>query len=239
MYVGFFRNFLLMASFLGIGVGILYGRDPRAARSCRSSRCSCSRRHRAGRRSPELDVPLRTLRRDLLRRRAATPRRRRELHRPAADRDADDDRDGRARAAARRRSCGPMPPLRAYAIDIAGSMTGVAAFTLLSCLGVGRTVGSSSWSRCWSCSRPGPAGSPAWSARRPDRPCSVWSVRAGTCRRRGRPTSGSRCATGGPRSICVNGIPHQAMSIDRRSRWIDSFYEQVYGWFPGTRSIAS
>src|SRR5918999_495707 len=28
-YVGFFRNFLLMASFLGIGVGILYGRARR------------------------------------------------------------------------------------------------------------------------------------------------------------------------------------------------------------------
>ena len=31
-YVGFFRNFLLMASFLGIGAGILYGRDPRAGK---------------------------------------------------------------------------------------------------------------------------------------------------------------------------------------------------------------
>ena len=29
IYVGFFRNFLLMASFLGIGLGILWGRDPR------------------------------------------------------------------------------------------------------------------------------------------------------------------------------------------------------------------
>ena len=29
IYVGFFRNFLLMASFLGIGVGILWGRDPK------------------------------------------------------------------------------------------------------------------------------------------------------------------------------------------------------------------
>jgi hypothetical protein len=28
IYVGFFRNFLLMASFLGIGMGILWGRDP-------------------------------------------------------------------------------------------------------------------------------------------------------------------------------------------------------------------
>ena len=29
IYVGFFRNFLLMACFLGIGVGILWGRDPK------------------------------------------------------------------------------------------------------------------------------------------------------------------------------------------------------------------
>ena len=28
IYVGFFRNFLLMASFLGIGIGILWGRNP-------------------------------------------------------------------------------------------------------------------------------------------------------------------------------------------------------------------
>jgi len=32
IYVGFFRNFLLMASFLGIGLGILWGRDPRRIR---------------------------------------------------------------------------------------------------------------------------------------------------------------------------------------------------------------
>ncbi len=29
IYVGFFRNFILMASFLGIGLGILWGRNPR------------------------------------------------------------------------------------------------------------------------------------------------------------------------------------------------------------------
>ncbi|HSL77645.1 MAG TPA: hypothetical protein VK867_11910, partial [Candidatus Limnocylindrales bacterium] len=29
IYVGYFRNFLLMASFLGIGLGILWGRDPK------------------------------------------------------------------------------------------------------------------------------------------------------------------------------------------------------------------
>ncbi len=29
IYIGFFRNFLLMASFLGIGLGILWGRNPR------------------------------------------------------------------------------------------------------------------------------------------------------------------------------------------------------------------
>ena len=29
VYVGYFSNFLLMASFLGIGAGILFGRDPR------------------------------------------------------------------------------------------------------------------------------------------------------------------------------------------------------------------
>ena len=40
IYVGDYRNFLLMASFLGIGMGILWGRDPSASRSPPSGRCS-------------------------------------------------------------------------------------------------------------------------------------------------------------------------------------------------------
>ena len=41
IYVGFFSNFLLIASFLGIGLGILLGRAGRPCGS-RPSRCSCS-----------------------------------------------------------------------------------------------------------------------------------------------------------------------------------------------------
>src|SRR3990170_148860 len=70
IYVGYFRNFLLMASFLGIGVGILWGRDPKR-------------------------LPISPF--------------------------------------------GPLlpslPPLKAYSIDIVGSMTGVALFTVLSATG--------------------------------------------------------------------------------------------------------
>ena len=42
-----------------------------------------------------------------------------------------------------------MPPLRAYAIDIAGSMTGIAAFTAAVRLG---DAAGSSGSRSWRCS---------------------------------------------------------------------------------------
>ena len=41
-YIGFFSNFVLMASFLGIGLGIILGR--RGVRpSCRPSPCCCWR----------------------------------------------------------------------------------------------------------------------------------------------------------------------------------------------------
>ena len=43
VYVGYFSNFLLMASFLGIGAGILFGRDAQRDRRSRRSRRSCSR----------------------------------------------------------------------------------------------------------------------------------------------------------------------------------------------------
>ena len=53
-YIGFFTNFLLMASFLGIGLGILLGRDADARRS-RSSRC-CSSRSSSSISSAQLNV---------------------------------------------------------------------------------------------------------------------------------------------------------------------------------------
>ena len=45
-----------------------------------------------------------------------------------------------------------MPPLRAYAIDISGSLAGIAAFTAMSFAGIGPTgwtvVGRACWSPC-------------------------------------------------------------------------------------------
>src|SRR4029079_19623201 len=135
-YVGFFSNFLLMASFLGIGVGILLGR-----------------------RTPKLELspfPPLLLAVVLLSYGA---------HLNIQARDPSEiffglnDSNGADvnfivlplivmlvtfLMASLALPLGPllrsMPPLRAYAIDIAGSMLGIAAFTLLAFLGTGPTA---------------------------------------------------------------------------------------------------
>ncbi len=125
-----------------------------------------------------------------------------------------------------------MPPLRAYSIDIAGSMTGIALFTLLSAsgtpplvwfsvvavlvsllgLGVGLTRGSivtagSLVAVLVLVALRTPAG-------------QIWSPYYRI----------DEYPSNGVGAINVNGIPHQAMwPIDRQ---IDPFYEQVYRWFP-------
>ena len=125
VYLGFFRNFLLMASFLGIGAGILFGRDPTRVPPV------AVRAGPAGGRRPRRDVH--------------APR----LHRPVGrDRVRDHERATggprnflilalivmltsiimAAAALPLGRLLTSMPPLRAYAIDICGSMTGIAAF---------------------------------------------------------------------------------------------------------------
>ena len=131
IYVGYFRNFLLMASFLGIGVGILWGRDPKRVPLSPFGPLLLGlvvlvTQFRV---SIELDSPGR----DLLRAQREQGRRH-QLPGPArARRDRDDDH-GRAGGAAR----GPAPrdaAAKAYSVDIAGSMTGIALFTLLSATG--------------------------------------------------------------------------------------------------------
>ena len=126
-----------------------------------------------------------------------------------------------------------MPPLRAYSIDIAGSMTGIALFTLLSASGTPPIV----WFSVVAVLRLA-----ARSRCRAD-------ARLDRDRRlaRGGPRAGRACGTpagqiwspyyrideyhsNGIGAINVNGIPHQAMwPLDRQ---MDPFYEQVYRWFP-------
>ena len=93
IYVGFFRNFLLMASFLGIGLGILLGTQREADRAA-AFRAPAARRDDPGRdRSSE--HPAHVPGRDLLR-----PQReqgsRRQLHRAAGDGGPGGTPDGRA-----------------------------------------------------------------------------------------------------------------------------------------------
>src|SRR6476660_5518320 len=132
-YVGFFSNFLLMASFLGIGVGILL-------------------RRRGGRLplSPFAPLLLVTV---FLVYGAQLNIQARDAGEIIFGLDASNSADVNfivlplvivlvtALMASLALPLGPllrsMPPLRAYAIDIGGSMLGIAAFTLLSFLGTG------------------------------------------------------------------------------------------------------
>ena len=126
-----------------------------------------------------------------------------------------------------------MPPLRAYTWDIAGSMAGIAAFTVLSGLGTGPIawflvlgvlllLGGLA------------AGHPTGIARH-------WrDVRGDPRRPRRRLEQGQiwspyyridQYDSGGITAIDVNGIPHQAMwPLDEALR--QPMYGQVYDWFP-------
>jgi hypothetical protein len=127
-----------------------------------------------------------------------------------------------------------MPPLQAYATDIAGSMTGIAAFTVLSAAGtppvvwfvavgvlasaMGLIEGLGRRSGVTALSLAGVvlvvAGSTA--------PNQTWSPYY---------RIDQYDSNQGISAINVNGIPHQALwPIDRIQ---DPFYEQVYRWFPG------
>ena len=127
-----------------------------------------------------------------------------------------------------------MQPLKAYAIDILGSMTGIAAFTLLSALQtppvvwfvvvgllaavLGLSAGLTRWSPVTAVSLAGAIVVIIATAM----PNQTWSPYY----RIDQYTS----ADGDISAIDVNGIPHQAMwPIDQK---IDPFYEQVYRWFP-------
>jgi SAM-dependent methyltransferase len=228
-YVGFFSNFLLMASFLGIGVGILLGRG--------------------GWRLPfspftwllfavvglvvtaQLNVQVNS---------------RDELFFGLAESSAADVNFlvlplvvGLVAAvmAALALPLGPlfrsMRPLHAYAIDIVGSMTGILGFTALSAAGTNPVVwfavvallallialggGVTPWSLVGGAAMLAVVYAVAIQAGSGD----IWSpyYRITTYRN-----------AGGELSINVNGIPHQAIHpVDANK---DPFYDQAYRWFP-------
>jgi hypothetical protein len=241
VYVGYFSNFLLMASFLGIGLGILFGR--------------------AERRLPISPFPpllfglvLLVLTAQL---NVAFSAGDEVFHGLSLDNSADTNfvvlpllmiivvglmttlalpLGGLLRS---------LPPLRAYAVDIAGSLTGIASFGLLSALGLepapwfaivavmlsllalGR--GITSWNGVsaaamlgvilvvWRVGTGPEAWSPYYRILAADANGAIVSVRA---------DSGAQ-----PQKIFVNGVPHQAMlsaaDADRAP-----LPRQIYQWFP-------
>ena len=130
-----------------------------------------------------------------------------------------------------------MPPLRAYAIDITGSLVGIVTFTVLSTLGTSPTVwfaflavgllalalgrGLTGWSVLSGAAMVGvlyvSIASPTL-----DNPNDTWSPYH-------RLTTN---LTSDPKGVSVNGIGHQVLwRIDDPRH--EPTYEQVYRWFPG------
>ena len=228
IYVGFFRNFLLMASFLGIGVGILWGRDPKRIAISpfgplllalvllvtqaqvtihlgSPDEVFFGLSESRGADINFLILPLLVIVTTVIMAGLAVPL-------------------GSLLTA--------MPPLRAYTIDIVGSMTGIALFTALSAAGTGPLIwflvlaviasalglvnGLSRASLVTAGSLVGVILVVLTTAV----PGRIWSPYYRI----------DEYEVDGIKAIDVNGIPHQALwPIDRLT---DPFYEQVYRWFP-------
>jgi SAM-dependent methyltransferase len=229
-YIGFFRNFLLMASFLGIGLGILWGRNPRRVRISTfgpillalailvtSGRVSVQLGSPGEiffglKESTAADVnfvvlPVIVALVALLMAGLAVPL------------------GGLLKS---------MPPLRAYGWDITGSLVGIGAFTLLSALWLpplvwfivlgillalgGLAAGITRASFVTAAAMAATIVVIAITAK----PNQTWSpyYRIDLYR------------AGSTEAIDVNGIPHQVMTpVDQALE--QPFYRQVYEWFPG------
>ena len=230
VYLGFFRNFLLMASFLGIGAGILFGRDPRRLPLSPFAAVLLAMVALVGTftlrayinlsgeiafditGNPRSDpgfivIALIVMLTSIIMAAAALPL-------------------GRLLTS--------MPPLKAYAIDISGSMTGIAAFALVSGLAtppalwfaiVGVLAGllalGSGVTR-WSLISGAMLVATVILAILQQGPTTTWSSYYRI----------DEVAGQGLKGINVNGIPHQAMSPANAPR-LPAFYTQIYRWFPG------
>ncbi len=241
-YVGFFSNFLLMASFLGIGLGILLGRR--------------------GLRLPLSPFPPLLLATVLLVYGAQLNVQARDPNEILFGLEASTSADVNfvvlpllivlvtALMAALAMPLGPllraMPPLRAYAVDICGSMLGIAGFAILAYLGTGPTAwflvtgalllllalgaGPTPWSVVGGVAMLLVIGGSVAVA---DASRDVWSPyyrisaygpdlrRASTDPADGLP----------PRVLSVDGIPHQAIDDSERAA-LNDLHRQTYAWFP-------
>jgi SAM-dependent methyltransferase len=231
-YIGFFSNFLLIASFLGIGLGILLGRkggNPRFSPFAFLLAAVVAFVYRF-----QLNVQIDS---------------QNELFFGLAENPAADLNFlvlplvvglVVALLATLALPLGPllksMPPLKAYAIDIAGSMAGIALFTILSAVGTNPVI--------WFTVAVGLV-----AALELGRRLSYWTVVNGVALvavlafvvlgNLGRTDIwspyyriNSFTASSGLVHLTVDGIPHQALH-PLGEQGIEEFYEQVYRWFPG------
>ncbi len=234
IYVGFFSNFLLMASFLGIGLGILLGRGGRRIRILPFALLLLLVVRLVY--SVQLDVQIRSTD---------------ELFFGLAESDSADTNFlvlpllvalVTALLAALALPLGPllrsMPPLRAYATDIIGSLLGIALFVSLSATGTDPLIWFGVAVVLVLLMEAGGGVSP-WSI-----PSVValafvlflvnhylgpMDARWDTYSPYYRITAGEN-STGLTR-VNVNGIPHQSLyPVDGAFR--EPFYDQVYEWFP-------
>jgi hypothetical protein len=234
-YIGFFSNFLLMASFLGIGLGILLGR-----RGARWSLVAF----------PVLLFAVVTIvLRSQLNIQIVSEN---ELFFGLNESGAADTRPDvlilvvalvTAVMAALAMPLGPllksMAPLRAYAIDIIGSMVGIAGFTLLSAAGTPPLLWFSVAAVLLALLLLG-TGVNRWAL---VSAASVAAILFGVIVQTGSASRGGEeiwspyyridtfQATDIKRHIYVNGIPHQALHPVNSSK--EEFYDQIYKWFPG------
>jgi hypothetical protein len=227
-FVGFFRNFLLMASFLGIGAGILFGRDQRRVPISPTAIVILAMTVLVANQTLELKIPTDS-----------------EIFFALHESQSSDAGflvlglvvilTSIIMASISLPLGGliaSMPPLRAYSIDIAGSMTGIAAFSLLSALQTGPAL--------WFAVGAGVLGLLALGTG-----VTRWSIVSGLLlvgtvlvsvaqQPTGTTWSPYYRVTEQPGEIIglnVNGIPHQALwpAADTRK---EPFYDQVYRWFP-------
>jgi SAM-dependent methyltransferase len=229
-YIGFFSNFLLMASFLGIGIGILLGR--RRAFDTVSIFPLFLLAVVWFITTKELNVQVKSID---------------ELFFGLAESAAADVNFlvlplvfalVTAMMATLAIPLGPllrsMPPLQAYAWDITGSMLGIAGFTILSAAGTTPVVWFSVAAVLTGLLLAGQAGSallrvPAAAALafvivlaiNDASPGETWSAyyRINTYR-----------GGNGELYVNVNGIPHQALHEVSAPK--EPFYDQLYKWFP-------
>ena len=141
-----------------------------------------------------------------------------------------------------------LPPLRAYGIDIIGSLTGIAAFGLLSALGFEPIVwfsllagllivnalgkGITPWSAVSATSMVAVLLLIGSAALGPD----MWSpyYRVTAYDPTGLAVSARTGSTDHPTHLFVNGIPHQSMvAADRAAK--ELLHGQIYRWFPDRR----